>query len=163
MPLPRRLVVPLAEVARARFGVFSVEVRVPLFIRTTTGRFVAESFLLDTGAHISEVDADWARRQQVPFGGPRLTLPVMSGAGSGLWTGWVGTLRVRLPTWGRTEFEWPCFFREQRPASLPPQLGLAGVLDDVLFTLDGTPAVGASHGILVIEERSPTIPGDPTP
>src|SRR5262249_37227475 len=110
-------------------------------------------FRLDTGAHVCEVSADWARASSVPFGGPRLSVAVTSGAGSGSVTGWISPLSVRLPGWGATEFQWPCFFREGRPGNLPRQLGMAGTLKAPRSARAGTPAPGAPHGVLLIEER----------
>jgi hypothetical protein len=134
-------------------GVSTQEANLPVFVRTSVGRVIAIAFRLDTGANISEVSADWARQSFIPFGGSRLTLTMTTGASTGSVTGWVGTVCVRLPMWGATEFQWPCFFREGRPPTLPRQLGMAGILNDLRFLLDGAPASGAPHGVLIVEER----------
>jgi hypothetical protein len=73
--------------------------------------------------------------------------------GTTTFTGWLGSIRVRLPPWSGVEFDWPCFFRRNRPANLPPQLGLAGVLTDIRLLVDGTASPTAPHGILRVEQR----------
>lgn len=153
MPPPRRLTVPLRRLSLPGLPIDSLEANVPLFVQAAGSRFIATEFRLDTGAHLTEVSADWARASHIAFGGPRLTLAVTSGAGTAARSGWIGSIRVRLPGWGQTEFDWLCFFRDQRPWNLPRQLGMAGILNDLRFLLDGTPTSGAPDGVLIVEER----------
>lgn len=162
MPTVHRLSIPLLEIALPTLGIVSREAELPLFVRTSIGTYSAASFRLDTGAHVTEVSTDWARHRQVAINGRYVRVSVTSGSGAGLWSGWIGTLRVRLPMWSATEYEWPCFFREQRPPKLPPQLGLAGILNDLRLSLDGTPTSSAPYGHLLVEEYpAPATP--PTP
>jgi hypothetical protein len=160
MTTPLRLTVPLLDIALPVLGLHSLEVEMPAFVQTALGKFTAVSFRLDTAAHVSEVSTDWARIRQVPITGRRVTVPVTSGAGTGLWTGWIGTIRVRVPTWGATEFQSPCFFRENRRRSClrnsasrhPPRSD---------FRITGEPAARAPYGVLVVEQRTAATGGSP--
>ena len=149
---PRRLVVPLKQRMLAGTSLLGHFPDLPLFVETADGHYTAAEFRVDTAANVTEVGVDWALLRNVPIVGSRITLPVMHGGGMGTWTGWLGTIRVRVPTWAGIEFEWPCFFREMRPSGLPLQLGLAGVVDDVRVIADGKLTSGGQTGCLVIEE-----------
>lgn len=159
MSSPRRLVIPLRGFVLPGLGIPILEPNRPVFVRTVQA-YVAVALRLDTGAHITEIGVDWARAYGIPITGSRVTFPVATGAGSITCSGWLGTVRVRLPGWSPTEFTWSCFFRERRPLQLPPQLSLASVLPDLRLHLDGEPAHGAPSGILLVEERvAPSVSG----
>jgi hypothetical protein len=62
---------------------------------------------------------------------------------------------VRVPGLEGREFIWPCHFVE--PQGRPPAaaLGLAGVIQDLRIIFDGTYALEARYGWLVLEELTP--------
>ena len=153
MPLRRTLTVPLKGQLFPGTSQVCLWADLPLFLRTTRNAFVARDFRVDTAAHISEVGDVWARQIFLPIHGPVVTWSVTTGSGTTQFTGQLGTICVRLPLWTGIEFERPCFFRHSRPANLPPQLGLAGVIDDIRLTVDGTASPTARYGSLTVEQH----------
>jgi hypothetical protein len=135
-----------------RINLICVRAELPLFVRSTGKALVARAFLFDTGANVTEVDEAWARQNRIPIQGSVVNWSVTTGSGTTSYSGIMGTIRIRVPRWSGVEFEWPCFFRKNRPANLPPQLGLAGVIKDIRLTVDGTPTALARHGTLTVEE-----------
>lgn len=67
----------------------------------------------------------------------------------------LGKLHVRLPLLRDQAFEWPVLFLESKPLSNPPQLGLAGVLSDLIFHFDGSPSPNSLFGTVTIALRIP--------
>jgi hypothetical protein len=67
-----------------------------------------------------------------------------------------GLLRGRIVGMDATEYVFPCYFIGDPNAPLAKTrnlLGLAGVINQVRFTFDGTQSVVAPWGILVVEKR----------
>jgi hypothetical protein len=149
----RVLTVPLQGRLFPGSALIRLWVNLPLFVQTSRAAFIAADFRVDTGAHVTEVSEDWAKQYHVPIRGPLLTWTVTTGSGTTTFTGWLGSIRVRLPLWSGVEFDWPCFFRRNRPANLPPQLGMAGVIKDIRLLVDGTASPAAPHGILRVEQQ----------
>jgi hypothetical protein len=50
-------------------------------------------------------------------------------------------------------FDWPCHFVAHQGPPPKAVLGLAGVLDDLRIILDGTYALEAPYGWLILERR----------
>jgi hypothetical protein len=67
----------------------------------------------------------------------------------------VGKLIARLPSLRAEPFDWPVFFLPSKPLSSPSQLGLAGVLSDLVFHFDGTMAQNYPFGSVTISLRIP--------
>jgi hypothetical protein len=152
MPQRRSLMVPLQGGLLPGSTLMCIWADLPLFVRTTWGSFVAWDFRVDTGAHVTEVSEDWAKLRDIPIHGPVVTWSVTTGSGTTAFTGQLGSIRVRLPLWTGVEFEWPCFFRKNRPPKLPAQLDMAGVIKDIRLIVEGTTSPTARHGILTVEE-----------
>jgi hypothetical protein len=53
-----------------------------------------------------------------------------------------------LPGW---EFDWPCHFSEHQDPGPWPQIGPVGVIDDFRLSLEGSYALEAPHGWLIVE------------
>jgi hypothetical protein len=67
----------------------------------------------------------------------------------------VGKLQVRLPLLRPQPFEWPVVFIQTKPLSSPSQLGMAGVLSDLVFNFDGNPKEYYPFGSVTISLRIP--------
>jgi hypothetical protein len=98
---------------------------------------VTDLFLLDTGASLVTVGADWATAHGLPFSPQVVHFRSRTAAGPVDRLVHDGELRVRFPKLPECEFLLACIFSEGYHAQSPPLLGLHNFLDYWRFTVDG--------------------------
>jgi len=64
-----------------------------------------------------------------------------------------GRIRVKILGLDQWRFDWPCHFVEHEGQEPKPALGLTGVLNDVIITLDGNYSPEAPYGWLILKRQ----------
>jgi hypothetical protein len=123
-----------------------------LQVRTGPRRFEDVSFLVDTGAGITTMAVGRAAELGMPTPRKRLEFSLHTATGTIRQIRRPGYIKVRIPGLDGRHFEWPCHFVEHQGEPPKPTLGLAGVLDDLRITLDGSYKLDAPYGFLLVEE-----------
>jgi hypothetical protein len=117
-----------------------------------------EQFSLDSGAFVSVLSVARAEELQLPIPGPEaeIVLAYQSADTAAPVRCRIrpGRLHIQIPEIRDEPFDWPCYFRPDLPRTVPPLLGLAGVLEDLRITLDGVRSRrGIFFGYLLLELR----------
>ena len=121
-----------------------------LELRSNRGTWEPARFLFDSGTEMTTIPASEARSMDLPI--PRRPVPGLMMRGSEVRA---GVIRARIVGMDATEYTFPCYFLGD-PASPPSDprklLGLTGVIHQIRLILDGTPALGAPDGRLIVEK-----------
>lgn len=107
-------------------------------------------FLFDSGTEMTTMSAYEATNLGLPI--PRRPVRGLTFRGQEVRPGW---LRARIVGMDATEYMFPCYFLGDPaiPASDPRcLLGLTGVMNQIRMTFDGTYALGAPDGRLIVEK-----------
>jgi aspartyl protease len=136
-------------------GFTALNAEVELLVRTMSRQFAAVGFQVDTGTNISTISVAGAEALENRLPAKAVLLQVRTAAGKVLRRVYPGRVSVRVPGLERREFTWPCHFVDHHGKSPTPLLGLAGVLNDLRILFDGTFALEAPHGWVILEELSP--------
>jgi hypothetical protein len=123
-----------------------------LGLKTNQGVWQDALFLVDTGTEMTMMSAARAKELDLPL--PRRPVSGLTLHGQEIRS---GLLRARVVGMDLTEYVFPCYFLGD-PDHAPPMparnlLGLTGVIDQIRLGFDGTPAVGARYGHLIVEKR----------
>ena len=94
-----------------------------------------------------------AREMDIPIPGNTIEINVETAAGSIRQIRHAGRIQGRIPGLHGWGFDWPCHFVVHKGTPPKAVLGLAGVLNDLRITLDGTYALEAPYGWLILERR----------
>jgi hypothetical protein len=124
-----------------------------LSVRTRPRVFKELEVRVDSGAAVTTISAARATDLGIPFPRKAVDLTLETATGKVRQRRHLGRLAARVPGLDGREFNWPCHFVEHADDS-PPRaaLGLTGVIDDLRITLDGSYALEAPYGWLVLEE-----------
>ena len=107
---------------------------------------------VDCATAMTTISAARAIDLGLPIPRKVVTLTVETAAGLITQRRHPGRITVRIPRLAMREFNWPCHFVHEGEPAPGPLLGLAGVLDDLRITLDGSYSLEAPYGWLVLEE-----------
>jgi hypothetical protein len=147
--------VPLISARVQATGEITVKAVLPLLVRTARGRFKPLDFLVDTGSSVTTIAVTKAERAGIVVPNKSLELDVQTGAGPLIQRRHPGHITVQVPGLEGWQFVWPCHFVEYEARPPIAALGLAGVLNDFRLTFDGSYALDAPYGWLILEHRSP--------
>jgi hypothetical protein len=124
----------------------------PLLVGTRSSAFRAVEFIVDTGAGITTIAVVEAAGLHLSVPTKKAAYVVHTATGRAKQIRRPGRLCAKIPGLGERVFDWPCHFVEHEASAPKAVLGLAGVLDDLRITLDGTYALEAPYGWLILEE-----------
>jgi hypothetical protein len=140
------------DATRLVTGFTALKAVIQLQVRDQRRRFQPIDFLVDSGTNITTLSVADAEDALIPFPAQTVVLAVRTAVGEVRQRVHPGYLTVRVPGLAGREFVWPCHFVEQRGVPPTAALGLGGVLNDLRIILDGTYALEARHGWVVLEE-----------
>ena len=151
--------VPLDPISIGRVDsleVIGLRCRVDLFVEAGLGQPTEKlPFVVDSGPSYTFVSLELARSRTLPVPPPEaeITLPLQT-------VGGLQSMRVRpgrLRAWWHTDlqgypFDWPVLFRVDAPPTVPPILGLGGVVKTCQWLFDGTYSPESPHGFLTLSD-----------
>jgi hypothetical protein len=123
-------------------------------VRNRVGRWESIDFLVDTGSSVTTIPVLLASKHALLIPGRSVEIPVRTIAGRIMQRRRVGTVVARIPGLQPYQFTWPCHFIEAPQSPANAALGLAGVLDDLRLSFDGTYRDEAPYGTLTLEPIS---------
>ena len=134
---------PLREVGEERaieLGAVGLRCRATLHIDVSRARPAGVEFVVDSGASMSFIGLEFARSRGIPVPPPHVETALNLTAATGTQAVRVRPGRIRL--WWNAEragypFDWPVLFRPGLPLTVPPLLGLGGVIATCRWTFDG--------------------------
>jgi hypothetical protein len=156
-----RLHIPLDHDILFATGDLLLRAEVDLLLKDNSGNWQAQTFRVDSGSDLPSMPAFRAKALDLPMPQKGVGLPVNTTAGPVTLTVRSGVLRIRVVGLGPGEYVIPCHFLgdpdqppDPKASSAGPRnlLGLAGVVDKLRLTFDGTPTPGAAYGNLVVEK-----------
>jgi hypothetical protein len=110
-------------------------------------------FVVDSGAALTSMSVAKARRLGIALPRGAVELSVETAIGIMRQTRYPGRIQGRVVGLEGWTFDWPCHFVAHQGPAPKAVLGLAGVLDDLRIILDGTYALEAPYGWLILERR----------
>jgi hypothetical protein len=155
-----RLEKPLDHEIHPITGDLLLRAEVDLHLRDAAGNWLQQTFRVDSGSDITAMSAVLAMRLGLPMPQRGVRLPVNTAIGQLVLEVRSGYLRMKVEGMDATEYVIPCHFRgdplapPSLPATLPRSLlGLAGVVDKLRITTDGTPlSMSAPYGVVMFEK-----------
>ena len=111
-------------------------------------------FRVDPGADVCMMSMAEAIKRNLEVPSAAREVQVTVGTGTVPIRVRIGLLVARVHGLDEPPFGWPCYFWEDRPASVPPLLGMAGVVTGprrLKLTIDGTPSPEEPDGALIVE------------
>ena len=142
LPLERRILQSTGDVV--------LRAELELELKTNEGTWVTVPFRVDSGTEMTTMPAERAKKRDLPI--PKRAVCGLTFRGQ---EARAGLLRARIVGMDPTEYTFPCYFLGDPnvpPADPKYLLGLTGVVDQVRLMFDGTPALGAPRGVLVVEK-----------
>ncbi|MBX9582505.1 MAG: hypothetical protein K2X87_19545 [Gemmataceae bacterium] len=140
----------------ARKGQIGLVCQVKLWIDRGDGRPPVDiTFRVDSGATHLTIPA-WAfakHRLPVPPAGTERDVDETTAAGTA--AARVRAFRLRAwwnPQLAGTPFDWPALYWPGRPETVPPILGLGGVVTTCRWVIDGRPTPGFPFGSITLED-----------
>jgi hypothetical protein len=133
-------------------GYAAVQAAIQLEVRNRYHDFKALDFIVDSGATVTTLPASVAQENLISFPEKSMALSINTAMGQERLPVHAGPITARIPDLENRDFIWPCHFVEfqrDQPAGL---LGLGGVLNDLRIYFDGTYALEAPYGWVVLEE-----------
>jgi hypothetical protein len=127
---------------------------IPLAIRTGPRQFREIPFVVDSGAAVTTLPTTKAVELGIPVPRRAVEITVETAVRQVRQLRRPSRIQVKLPGLEASVYDWPCHFVE--PQGTPPRavLGLAGVLDDLRITFDGSYSLEARYGWMLLESRS---------
>ena len=157
-----RMEVPIKDNILYQTGDLLLRAELGLLLRDAAGNWTLQTFRVDSGSDISAMPAYRAKVLGLAMPQQGLTISLTTAIGQQNVLIRSGYLRLKVDGLSQTEHIIPCHFRGDPDTPPPPGttatgpynlLGLAGVIDKLRFTFDGTPlSMSAPYGILVVEE-----------
>jgi hypothetical protein len=145
-----RLVVPLQDRRLRTTGDALLWAELVLDLNTSRGTWAPVPFLVDSGTQMTTMPAPDAKTFDLPI--PRRPVPGLTMRGQDVRA---GLLRARIVGLDPSEFVFPCYFLgdPDSPPAMPTKilLGLSGVINQIRLCFDGTYALGAPYGNLIVE------------
>ena len=122
-------------------------------VRTAARRFEEVDFVQDSASSISTTSAVRARESGIIVPRRTIELNLETATGPARQVRHPGRIQVKIFGLDQWQFDWPCHFVEHQGPPPKPTLGLRGVLDDLLITLDGSYSVEAPYGWLILKRQ----------
>jgi hypothetical protein len=125
----------------------------PLWVRTRGRKFVDLVVRVDSGSSLTTISVARATALDLYFPPKAVALTLETASGQVQQLRHPSRITARIPGLDGRDFDWPCHFVEHA-GDAPPMavLGLTGVLDDLRISLDGSYAVEAPYGWLILEK-----------
>ena len=111
------------------------------------------TFRVDSASSMSTMSAAEARRLGIVVPRKVVNLSVETASGSVRQIRHPGRVQVKILGLDLWQFDWPCHFVEHEGKAPKPALGLTGVLNDVIITLDGSYSPEAPYGWLILKRQ----------
>ena len=152
-----RLEVPLRDRKLQATGDILLRAEMDLLLKDNSGRWKADTFLVNSGTEMTTMPAWPAKQRDLPMPRKAVTRAIHRQTGLEIRA---GLLRAKIVGLNGGEFTFPCFFLGDpdvppsvTQATIPPRklLGLSVVVDKVRFLFDGTPTTSALYGNLILE------------
>jgi hypothetical protein len=155
-----RLVKPLDHRIVWSTGDLILWAELDLLLKDTLGNWHGRTFRVDSASEITTFPAHEAKRLRLTM--PQSPSPGLIHEQTGLAVR-SGYLMCQIVGMDQTEYRFPCFFIGDPDTPPPPAtpsarlprclLGLSGVIDQIRWTLHGTPTgLQAPHGNLMVEK-----------
>ena len=150
---------PLQRVPVPTMGDIGMKTILKAELRLPNGRFKALQFLVDSGSSITTIPVPRAQGLGLALPSRVDSVEIQSAGGIILQRRRPGRIKLRIPGFNGIIFDWPCHFVEHESSSPPiSALGLAGILNDLRLTFDGTYSLDARYGFLQIERYAVDAP-----
>jgi hypothetical protein len=140
------------ETIRLSSGFIGIRAVIPLRVRTQQRHFETLRFQVDSGTSITTMSITEARNSGIAVPTKSVLVNVRTATGKVRKRVHPGHITVRIPGLEGREFYWPCHFVDYKDSSQCALLGPAGVINDLRITLEGTYALEAPHGWVIMEE-----------
>lgn len=157
-----RLEVPLRGKVLPATGDLLLRAEIDLWLKNASGNWLLQTFRVDSGSDISSMPAYRAKALGLPMPQRGIITPLATPSGKQPTLVRSGLLRLRVEGLSQYEHVIPCHFRGDPDAPPPPGvtanfprnlLGLAGVVDKLRFTYDGSLTSPITpFGRLIVEE-----------
>jgi hypothetical protein len=151
----RTVRVPLVSASVRATGETVIKAVLSLLIETRQGRLKPIDFPVDSGSSITTIAIADATQTGIAVPAQVVNLDVTTATGKTRQRRRPGRISVQIPGLEGCRFVWPCHFIEYQTTPPTSALGLAGVLDDLRIIFDGSYALEAPYGWLILEERRP--------
>jgi hypothetical protein len=145
-----RLEVPLVSRTLQTTGDDVLKAVLRLEVKNNQGIWVPVDFVVDPGTEMTTMPSWKAKDEDFPI--PKRPVHGLAFRGQQVRR---GLLRARIPGLDATEYVFPCYFLGDPNTRMPSPknlLGLTGVINQVRSAFDGTPAIGAQYGLLIVEK-----------
>jgi len=120
-------------------------------VQSARNRFIEVPFQFDSATSITAMPVARAEKLGVVMPRNAIELSVRTAGGRKKQLRRQGRVQVMLPALCREVFDWPCHFVERADVTERPLLGFVGVIQDLRLTLEGTYALEAPYGWLIVE------------
>ncbi len=125
----------------------------PVHVRTASRRFKEVWFTVDSASSMTNMSATEARAWGIIVPRRAIDLGLETATGSARQVRHPGRIQVKILGLDQWQFDWPCHFVEHQGPALRSTLGLSGVLDDLIITLDGAYHTDAPYGWLILKRQ----------
>jgi|SRR6516225_10139722 hypothetical protein len=125
----------------------------PVHVRTASRQFQEVTFTVDSASSITSMSAGDARKSGIVVPRRAIEVGLETATGSARQIRRPGRIQVKVLGLDQWQFDWPCHFVEHEGPALRSTLGLSGVLDDLIITLDGSYSIDAPYGWLILKRQ----------
>lgn len=122
-----------------------------LSVRVGPRRFKDLTVLVDSACPLTTIPVAEAQRIGLAIPQRVIDLTLNTATGPARQRRHPGRIQGRIMGLRGWEFDWPCHFAEHHGPPPWPQLGPVGVIDDFRLALEGTYALEAPYGWLIVE------------
>lgn len=122
-------------------------------VRAGSREFQEVTFRVDSASSMSTMSAVEARQLGIVVPRKAVHLSVETAFGSGRQIRHPGRIQVKILGLDQWQFDWPCHFVEHQGPPPKAVLGLTGVLNDIIITLDGSYSFEAPYGWLILKRQ----------
>lgn len=134
-------------------GLRGIRALVKLLVRNRRHQYEELEFQVDPGTNITAIPLSVAQDYELSYPATAIEADARTAAGKVRMPVHPGQITVRIPGWQHRDFVWPCHFVDYPNEEPPPLLGLPGLLNDVFLFFDGTYALDAPYGWVVLQGR----------
>lgn len=124
----------------------------PVHVRTASRVFQEVKFTVDSASSITSMSAGEARESGIIVPRRAIDVGLETATGSARQIRHPGRIQVKILGLDQWQFDWPCHFVEHQ-GPLRSVLGLSGVLDNLIITLDGSYSIEAPYGWLILKRQ----------
>ena len=142
---------PLKSARRAT-GFIGLKAVISFQVRDRRHELREIEFHVDSGTSVTSIPVATAERLHLRVPAKVVQVEVRTATGKARQRVRPAVVTVRVPGLPGREFRWPCHFVEQAGEPPPALLALSGVIGDLHVAFDGSYALEAPHGWLVLKE-----------